>query len=122
MLRDDVADHVHHHGPMFAVAVDRVDFWTETLKCGRQVGQRPETRADELVQHLDWTTPEGRVLLSEERREKAHPGLVTLLTWRSRLRVRDGVKLTGSHYFGLGMRFAAGMDKIGAFRNSANAP
>jgi hypothetical protein len=31
------------------------------------------------------------------------------------------VKLTGSHYYGLGARFITSMDKIGTFINSANA-
>jgi len=121
VLRDNVLDHLHHHGLMFAVAVNGVDFWSEKPNCGRQVERKLETHNDGLTQQLDWTTPEGRVLLSEERSVKAHLGPVTLLTWRSRLQSKDEAKLTGSHYFGLGMRFVTEMDKIARFINSANA-
>ncbi len=44
VLRDSPADHKHHHGLMFALAVDGVDFWSETETCGRQrheAGQQP---------------------------------------------------------------------------------
>ena len=48
VLRDSPADHKHHHGLMFAVAVDGVDFWSENPNCGRQLhrgGQRPQVAA-----------------------------------------------------------------------------
>ena len=36
VLRDSPHDHKHHHGLMFAVAVDGVDFWGEVPQSGRQ--------------------------------------------------------------------------------------
>ncbi len=121
VLRDNVADHPHHHGLMFALEAGGVDFWAETPKCGRQVGRKIETSATGFTQQLDWTTSDGKVLLNEERSVQVHDGPVTLLTWRSRLRAKDEIQLTGHHYFGLGMRFPPSMDKIGKFINSANA-
>jgi len=44
-----------------------------------------------------------------------------LLDWRSRLQTppgKDSMALTGSHYFGLGMRFVASMDDGGRFSNA----
>ena len=35
-LRDNIPDHIHHHGLMFAVAVDDVNFWAEYKNCGRE--------------------------------------------------------------------------------------
>ncbi|MBM3860774.1 MAG: hypothetical protein FJ395_14135 [Verrucomicrobia bacterium] len=121
VLRDNVADHLHHHGLMFAIAVNGVDFWAEKPTCGKQLERKLETHGNSLTQWLDWTAPDGKVLMSEERTVTVHPGPVTLLTWRSRLSSKEEVTLTGSHYFGLGMRFITEMDKIARFINSANA-
>ena len=121
VLRDNVPDHKHHHGLMFAVGVNGVNFWEELHTAGRQVSRKLATHDDGITQQLDWTGPNGPVLLSEERSVRSHPGPVTVLTWRSRLQPNGEVKLTGSHYFGLGLRFAATMDRIGTFTNSANA-
>lgn len=121
VLRDNVPDHLHHHGLMFALGVNGVDFWSEKPTCGKQLQRKLETSDYSLTHWLDWTAPDGKVLLSEERVVKVHPGPVTLLTWRSRLQSKEEVKLTGAHYFGLGMRFVTEMDKIARFINSANA-
>ena len=124
VLRDNVPDHPHHHGLMFAVAVNDVNFWEERANSGHQVQRHLELRTGELTQELDWIAPGDKVLLRERRTVKVHRDAdlpATLLTWRSRLQSKDDVTLTGHHYFGLGMRFAASMDKIGKFINSANA-
>ncbi len=116
VLRDAPADHLHHHGLMFAVAVDGVDFWSENEKCGRQRHVGPGVRGGvpgaTFTQQVDWMGPDGQTLLLRERRTievgrmpEAGP---TLLRWRSRLEVPSGkpsVTLSGSPYFGLGMRF-----------------
>jgi hypothetical protein len=36
VLRDSPHDHKHHHGLMYALAVDDVNFWEELPKSGRQ--------------------------------------------------------------------------------------
>ncbi|MCX7886116.1 MAG: PmoA family protein [Verrucomicrobiae bacterium] len=121
VLRDNVPDHLHHHGLMFAVGVNGVDFWTEKPTCGKQLERKIKTSDNSVMHWLEWAAADGKVLLSEERTVTVHPGPVTLLTWRSRLSSKDEVKLTGSHYFGLGMRFLTEMDKIARFINSAGA-
>lgn len=123
VLRDNVPDHKHHHGLMFAVAADGVDFWSETEKCGRQVQREFSTNAVGIVQNLDWTSPAAKVVLSEERtiRLERECG-VTLVTWRTRLATPPGkecVELTGAPYFGLGARFVPAMDKVGTFLHSS---
>ena len=127
VLRDAPADHLHHHALMFALSVEGVSFWEERPASGRQMPRDLKRNRNQLTQILDWKTPDDRVVLHEERTIKIHEALarsVTLLTWRSRLLApgdREAVKLTGSHYYGLGARFVVAMDKDGVFCNSAGA-
>jgi LacI family transcriptional regulator len=134
ILRDSPADHKHHHGLMFAVAVDGVDFWSENAGCGRQVN-RSKDAAKLVAQHghsfafgpqqIDWVAPGGDKLVLRETRvvsvRRAGQSNVTLVTWQTRLEPppgKDSVTLTGSTYFGLGMRFVVSMDKGGHFVNA----
>jgi hypothetical protein len=126
VLRDRVPDHPHHHALMFAVAVDGVDFWAETKANGREVhkgfAEMKALAPDSLLpavltETLDWVGPNGEKPLARERRtiEVHHgPSLgASLLTWRTQLEPPEGkpsIKLSGSHYFGLGLRFPASMD------------
>lgn len=126
-LRDNVADHIHHHGLMFALQADAVDFWAETKGCGREVHRTfPKlgkmAASDEDVDYaavneaVDWLAPgQEKPLVEETRTIVVHGGAgdATLLTWRSDLQVGEGkaaVKLSGHHYYGLGMRFLKSMD------------
>lgn len=134
VLRDSPADHKHHHGLMFAVAVNGIDFWSETAKCGRQVHRagpiepNAPQEAQRVVigpQRIDWIGPgDGKPQLAETRRIAIQPATsaaaYTLLVWESELRTpaRQPATLTGSAYFGLGMRFVASMDVGGAFVNA----
>jgi len=133
ILRDSPFDHKHHHGLMFAVAVDGTDFWSEKPTCGRQVPEhagrlRSREAGDRSSmadsRFLDWLTSGDVNVLHEQRTITALAGAdipATLLTWRSRLSPPEGkgpAKLTGSHYFGLGMRFVESMDAAGTFFNS----
>jgi len=146
VLRDSPQDHKHHHGLMFALAADGVDFWSETAKNGKQLGRSldgptPAPGGAQFTQRLDWVATNGTVVLREQRNIFVHdmqvlvtgPGdglrktavIATLLTWRSRLSAgpnRETVKLTGAHYFGLGARFPQEMDKGGEFINATGQP
>ena len=135
VLRDSPHDHKHHHALMFAVAVDGVNFWEETVgKSGKQVHksladmkatvQNGINRAG-FVEELDWAGSASQEPLAVERRTIAvlkAPDLdATLLDWRSRLQPppgKDSMTLTGHHYFGLGMRFIQSMDEGGRFFNA----
>lgn len=137
VLLDAPHDHLHHHGLMFAVAVDGVDFWAETPQAGRQGHVRfadvvnatggEEARAG-FVERLHWLDPGGQKLLVEERAIVVDrpPGQgITVLQWESRLAAPMGkasVTLTGSHYFGLGLRFIRRMDEKGTFHNADGKP
>ena len=131
ILRDSPADHVHHRGIMYAVEVDKVDFWAEGAKSGKQVGVSLETSADKssarIVQRLNWVPPGSeKPLLVEERRIEAYSVVgPRLLTWSARLRPAEGlgkVTVTGSHYQGLGLRFVQSMDGPDRFVHAAGDP
>jgi hypothetical protein len=135
VLRDSPHDHKHHHALMFALAADGVDFWAEFPNCGTQKQRSLETinrlvlmpngqwqKRAGLAEELDWTNPASKQTLLVERREVCVLGVLnakdadlgaTLVEWQSQLETpqgTDSVKLTGSHYFGLGMRFLQSMD------------
>ncbi len=132
ILRDAPSDHKHHHALMFALAAGDVNFWEEREESGseRPMSERllkeRETggmRRAGFSQLLDWVDAGGSAILTEQRTVEVLDGpdlTATLLDWHSRLetgRVRDSVLLSGSHYFGLGMRFVESMDRGGRFFN-----
>jgi len=137
VLRDAPADHIHHHGLMFAVSVDGTSFWTERSDSGRQLHRRfddvglknnGDTICPGFTEHLDWLGPDGKKLLNEIRTIRLcriTDGPATLLTWQTRLELPKGASyadLDGAHYYGLGMRFLEWMDAVGCFRNAAGKP
>jgi len=146
VLRDSPDDHRHHHGLMFAVSVDGVDFWSESDNCGRQISPQASREASGQVEGpfvggatgfeafghfthlLNWMGPGNQPTLLQERRtiwvHAPFDVAVTLMTWRCRLSPppgKDTVTLTGSPYFGLGIRFVPSMDTGGQFHNADGA-
>lgn len=136
ILRDAPHDHLHHHGLMYAVAVDGVTFWAETAESGRELskstsGTAPHTagpwQCARLRDRLDWVEPQGRHLLSERRLVEIYAGDdldASLLTWQTRLSApehRQQARLHGSAYYGLGMRYIESMDDNGRFFNADGA-
>lgn len=132
VLRDSPHDHVHHHALMFAIGAGGVDFWSENKRCGRQVHrsfdsvrnvQTATASSVTIVERLDWQAPDKAGVLAEKRTirlDTTQPQGASLLTWQTALTPAPGrksVKLHGSHYFGLGMRFVVPMDKGGRFFN-----
>lgn len=141
LLRDAPADHLHHHGLMYAVGVNGLNFWEELPGSGIQKpvntgppelgfssDGRPEAR---LRQTLHWLASSEAFLPDDPRHAlMIEERALTLaldpargevsLHWRSEFvpggRTRD-VTLSGSSYFGLGLRFAADLDPVaGHFR------
>jgi len=119
VLLDSPPDHKHHHGLMFAIGAGGVDFWAETPECGKQVPQamRIQNSLLSFGSPLIWTDTKNQPVLIEDRDIRLHPMEgVTLATWTSKIsppRSDQPVRLTGSHYFGLGLRFIRSMDKDG---------
>jgi hypothetical protein len=128
VLLDAPSDHQHHHGLMFAVAVNDLNFWEETPSAGRQeqqgpihvlIAQRGGGPSAGFTANPAWVrlyTPGRRTELYEGRTIEACQVArlrATVVTWRSELinlRPRRPATLSGSHYFGLGMRFVRAMD------------
>ncbi len=135
VLRDSPVDHKHHHALMYAVSVDGLNFWEEQKEPGRQMHKgfcdvTVETEDNipygSFSEQLDWINPRtGALLLDESRTMKVSrpdDSRATLLSWRSTFTVpagKDSATLTGSHYFGLGMRFVETMDAAPQLRNSS---
>lgn len=134
VLRDAPADHLHHHALMFAVAVDGVNFWEEQQAPGRQehkafadtkVNRRDGVPVGVFTEQINWVNPRSKELLMKESRTvevcRWLQPVVTILTWKGKFEVPAGkefVTLTGSPYFGMGMRFLQSMDMGGQFRNA----
>lgn len=129
VLRDSPADHLHHHGLMFAIRVDDVNFWEEVPGCGSQRSDRVRPLGSGWEDRLSWWAPGGeRPLLEEVRRveiARSPDPDATLLHWSATLASprasSKGVRLTGAHYHGLGMRFLEAMDG-GSFENADRDP
>jgi hypothetical protein len=132
ILRDAPADHLHHHGLMFACGVDGNNYWEESVGAGKQV-------------HVDWTrldvlsipvradptaaaAREAAILEETLHWERTMVAFAPsaegprLFDWQSQLTAAadgPGATLAGSNYYGLGMRFVAEMDRSGQFSNAA---
>jgi len=146
LLRDAPEDHLHHHGLMFAVSVNGLNFWEEISGSG--VEKPIETLGPELDisaaglpratirQTLHWLAPQDAFLpdspklaLLIERRTLVlavdeSKDEVTL-RWKSHFEVggkTNTVDLAGSSYFGLGARFLRELDPIAAHFNSEGTP
>ncbi len=136
ILRDSPADHKHHHALMYAVSVDGLNFWEEQKEPGRQMHKSfCDVTVDThngvphggFTERLDWINPKTDQLLLNESRTIAvsqpDNSRATLLSWQSSFTVADGkdsATLSGSHYFGLGMRFVETMDADPQLRNSSD--
>ena len=142
VLRDAPADHLHHHGLMFAWRVNDVNFWEELAGSGREVhdqwrelriatikaGDEDDKEFSEraiLREQLLWTEPTGDVLLEEERVltiPAVSENEPCVITWQSTFAISEDaadVVITGTNYNGLGVRFLESMDKGGHFQNEA---
>jgi len=131
VLRDAPSDHLHHHSLMFAIAVDGINFWEEHKDPGRQAHRTIQNVSDKstqtaaFVEQIDWVYPKtDKTLLVESRRIETYPQSesgASLLTWESRFTPpadASSATLSGSNYFGLGMRFLQSMDIGGTFQNA----
>jgi hypothetical protein len=125
-LLDAPSDHLHHHALMFAVAVDGVNYWEEAPTAGREQHEKFDvTRAGakdgaayaEFKETVRWVpSKDSPYVLLESRNIAVCRGpqvKATVVTWRSDFELPKDAKLvtlSGSHYFGLGLRFVRSMD------------
>ena len=138
VLLDAPSDHKHHHGLMFALAVEGINFWEESeVNSGHQRNQQfsiePKIPCDAngagFVQELDWIAPDSDEPVLIERRSvrvlSAADLDATLLEWRCCLHTppgRNTIELSGHPYYGLGMRFLPSMNDGGRFFNANGKP
>lgn len=142
VIRDAPADHLHHHGLMYAIRVNGVNFWEERDQPGHQrhikllsqgtsrsAGGLPQASFTELIhwvpdgEHAQAdTTP---VALLVERRtltltvDETHGEAA--LAWHAEFEVgprTNRVTLHGSDYNGLGLRLPAAWDQVARHENS----
>lgn len=146
VLLDAPADHLHHHGLMYAIAVNGTNFWEEANDPGVQkpvappsVEAKSESGAPPSViirQPIHWIARVHRgladtrpVALLEEDRTLTltvdHRSGEVALRWQGAFTTGQGApraELTGSVYFGLGMRLARPFDGTAERLNSAATP
>lgn len=128
LLRDSPADHLHHHGLMYAIKVNGLNFWEEVSGSG--VERVVETSASvtggaaTLRQVIHWLAPQDAfladttpaALLVEQRTLVLTVDPATreaALEWKAEFAVgkkTNEVSLTGTIYHGLGMRFPQQLD------------
>ena len=145
-LRDAPPDHLHHHGLMYAVYVNGINFWEERGAPGieKHVGLplhtarmgadgRPVATFMEVIHWLaptNQTAPDSQAaaLLLEERTltltvdEKNQE---VALRWDSKFQVGQSagkVTLHGPNYDGLGLRLPESFNHVAKFQNAADQP
>ena len=139
VLRDAPADHLHHHGLMYAIRVNGVNFWEEhgqpgiqkpvrllNRSSGYDSRRRPRARFTHLIHWV--SSAEASPLLIERRTLTVTIDEVigeVALRWQGAFEVGRGtesIKLHGSAYNGLGLRLPQAFDHVARHMNSASAP
>lgn len=141
VLLDAPADHLHHHGIMYAVMVNGVNYWQERQETGtersiriegQQVGINerglPYASFIDVIEWLDPAgrgTPEGEQPFLQERRTISvtvdEPNKEVAVQWSADFAVGTHTKsivLTGDPYNGLGLRLSKDFDSRVTHRNS----
>jgi hypothetical protein len=146
VLRDAPPDHLHHHGMMYAVCVNGINFWEEKGAPGMQkhiemplqfatIDPTGVAKA-EFMEVIHWLAPTNRpaegsaeaALLLEQRKLTVsvdETNQEVALRWESRFQVGPearNVKLHGPNYDGLGLRLPESFNHVAAFQNSAGTP
>jgi len=146
VLRDAPPDHLHHHGLMYAVFVNGVNFWEERGAPGIQKHVElplhtartdakgiPLASFTEIIHWLaptNMASPDSRdaALLIEQRTLTVavdEKNQEVALRWDSRFQVGPNagkVTLHGPNYNGLGLRLPESFNHVARFQNSANEP
>jgi hypothetical protein len=143
VLLDAPPDHLHHHGLMYAIRVNGVNFWEErdqpgyekSVKIVRPVFGKSATGLPEasFSQLIHWVADGSVVdtgkaaLLIEQRRltvtvDEARQEVA--LKWHADFEVGPGasqVKLSGASYHGLGLRLPPAFNIVAQHQNSERA-
>ncbi len=146
VLRDAPPDHLHHHGMMYAVYVNGINFWEERGAPGIEkhvLLPRHTAMMDAkgvptayFTEVIHWLAPTNRAaadslvaaLLVEQRTliiALDETSQEVALRWESEFQVgRHAGKVTihGPNYDGLGLRLPESFNHVARFQNSANQP
>ena len=146
VLHDSPPDHLHHHGLMYAIRINGINFWEEVGQAGHErhvklVKQEtdrtrnglPRASFTELVHWVadgDHTLPDTTsvALLIEQRTltltvDEAKGEVA--LAWHADFEVgprTNHIKVHGSDYNGLGLRLPQAWEQVARHENSENAP
>ena len=144
VTRDAPPDHLHHHGLMYAVYVNGINFWEERGAPGverhvRLANQATASDADgtpvgSFTEHIHWLAPTNlsasespaAALLVERRTLTVRvdeKNQEVALKWDSNFQVGSNagkVTLSGPNYDGLGMRLPESFNHVAKFQNSAD--
>lgn len=146
VLRDAPADHLHHHGLMYAIRLNGVNFWEEREspgieksvslvpgKTGKGPGGLPQASFTQLIHWVEFTNREvadsAPLAFMVEQRSLTltvdeAKGEVALV-WDASFELGKNtpkLQLHGANYNGLGLRLPLSFDKVAKFANSADAP
>jgi hypothetical protein len=139
VLRDAPPDHLHHHGLMYAVWVNGINFWEEKTAPGIEkhmdlvhvdtsdANGVPVAYFTELIHWLAPTNLSTPLLIERRTIAVAVDEKVgeVALEWNSQFQVgpkAGKVTLHGPNYDGLGLRLPESFNHVAAFQNSAGLP
>jgi hypothetical protein len=146
VLRDAPPDHLHHHGLMYAVNINGINFWEERATPGIEkhielplhsagIDANGMPVAD-FVELIHWLAPTDKAapdslaaaLLVEQRTLTVtidETNQEAALRWESQFQVGPNagkVTIHGPNYDGLGLRLPESFNHVAKFQNSANQP
>ena len=146
VTRDAPPDHLHHHGLMYAVYVNGINFWEEKVSPGvekhielplhaatKDANGRPSAYFTEVIH---WVAPTNlaspdsmavAVLLEQRTLTVAidEKNQEVALRWESQFKVGPNtgkVTVSGPNYDGLGTRLPESFNHVAKFHNSADLP
>jgi hypothetical protein len=146
VLRDAPPDHLHHHGMMYAVWVNGINFWEEKGDAGVEkhveiplyyaiatTNGVPTARFEEVIHWVPSAKRQAAdsleaALLVENRTLTLtvnETNQEVALLWESEFKVGPNgakVTLTGANYDGLGLRLPQTFNHVAKFQNSASLP
>ena len=146
VLRDAPPDHLHHHGMMYAVGVNGINFWEEKDAPGFEKHVElllHATRTDAnavpvayFTELIHWVAPTNlasfdspsAALLIEQRTLTVaidEKNQEVALRWDSEFQVGPNagkVTIEGRNYNGLGLRLPESFNHVAKFQNSAGQP
>ena len=138
VLRDAPPDHLHHHGMMYAIRVNGINFWEERDAPGVQrhvamqrerahVDKVPTAQFTELIHWLAPTNLDTPLLIERRKITVAvnEDNQEVAVRWDAQFQAgpkAGTVRLHGPNYNGLGLRLPESFNHVARFQNSEALP